>query len=124
MASIADLKVKFESLPTKVGLKFLRRAGRAAAMIIRNRAADLAPVATGKLHGEILIKTKKESDASIEVSIGPSKNAWYGRLQEFGTVHHPPQPFLGPALEEKGAEAAALFAEELRKEIGSHFKGD
>lgn len=119
---ISVLKQKFAELPPKLGLRFLRRAGRKAAEIVREDARLRAPVDTGKLQNEMMTRTRKEDDRTIEIDVGPSRAGWYGRFQEFGTAHHTAQPFLEPAFVAIGPEAARVFAEEIKKEILNHFR--
>lgn len=54
--------------------------------------------------------------------VGPSKKAFYGRFVEQGTKKMSSNPFLFPALDNKGDEAAAVFANELVKEIEKAFQ--
>lgn len=112
----------FKSLPSKIGLKFLRRAGRKAAELIRDEASRRAPRDTGALSDNMTIKTKKEDDEHIAISIGPAKEQFYGRFVDLGTKKMRAQPFLQVAIETKGDEAATVFAAELDKDILKHFK--
>ncbi len=147
---IETLKFKFRWLG-KDGLKAMRKASRKAGEILRDEASRLAPRLKGTLQDEMTMRTRKESDSSIELEVGPSKKAWYARFVERGTkphmirprrakvlaagnsmsinaatftdfmskgavfgmtVHHPgikATPFLGPAVESKGDEAAAVY---------------
>jgi HK97 gp10 family phage protein len=81
-------------------------AALAGAEVIREQAAQNAPRGeTGNLARlEITKSVVKKTDRAI-VKIGPSTAAFYGTFIELGTVHMAPQPFLGPALEEKSQEA-------------------
>jgi HK97 gp10 family phage protein len=119
--SIDDCKELFEQLPAKVGLKFLRRAGRKGAMLIRDDASRRAPRLTGALANNMTISTKKETNESITVSVGPTKREFYGRFQEKGTKFINARPFLEPAIQTKGDEAASVFGNELANEIENHF---
>lgn len=56
-------------------------------------------------------------NAFAEVFIGPDKSAFYGRFQEFGTVHHAPQPFMRPAFDENAQAALDLIAGALSEQI-------
>jgi HK97 gp10 family phage protein len=159
---LASLTFKFRQLE-KDGIKAIRKAAKKAGMIIRDEASRLAPRLRGPLQDEMTMKTRKESDSGIEMLIGPSKTAWYGRLVEHGTkphliqargrgvlaagnsmsknattfsdvtvhgaifgksVNHPgikATPFLGPAVANKGDEAAAVYWYELEKAIDKAF---
>lgn len=50
------------------------------------------------------------------IVIGPGRNP-QGLFQEFGTSHHPPQPFMRPAWEENKVPAIETIREELWSEI-------
>lgn len=50
-----------------------------------------------------------------EAFVGSGKD-FYAYQQEFGTAHHPPQPFMRPAFEEKAPEALGVIAQDLKNE--------
>lgn len=54
-----------------------------------------------------------------EVDVGPSagRNARVGILQEFGTSHHPPHPFMRPAWAAHKHDALVLISQHLGEEI-------
>lgn len=52
-----------------------------------------------------------------EVYVGPAKGGAHGRLQEFGTVHHKPQPFARPAWDQEQDNALAIITRDLGDEI-------
>lgn len=101
----------------------------AAAGVIRKEAISLAPesdepheldgvlVQPGNLKKNIVRKkipksrTPLTSEHIVTVR-GKRKDGYaarYGRFQEFGTVHHAPQPFLRPAFDsKKGAAIEAM----------------
>lgn len=112
----------FRTLERSIAIKFLRRAGRRAALLIRDDASSRAPRRTGALANNMTIKSRKESDTSIHFQVGPSRNEFYGRFVEKGTVKMSADPFLGPAIQERGDEAAAVFINELVKEIEKAFR--
>lgn len=101
----------------------------AAAGVIRKDAIMRAPehhephevdgvlVQPGNLKRNIVRKKvpKSRTDLTSEHIVtvrGKKKDGYaarYGRLQEFGTVHHAPQPFLRPAFDsKKGAAVEAM----------------
>jgi len=49
--------------------------------------------------------------------VGPAADRFYAHLQEFGTAHHGPQPFLRPAFDAKGPEALSIIERDLGDEI-------
>lgn len=56
---------------------------------------------------------------SVVVSVGPTRAAFYGLFQEFGTRNHPPKPFMRPtwdALKERMLDTiASVLSEEIEK---------
>ncbi|MGE3487912.1 MAG: HK97-gp10 family putative phage morphogenesis protein [Nitrospira sp.] len=89
----------------------------AAAMVIREAAAAKAPRRYGTLSDEMMIGEPKIDGWKVTVGVGPSKNAFYGRFQEFGTGHHAAQPFLRPAVDENGDRAISAAGAEAEKLI-------
>lgn len=49
--------------------------------------------------------------------VGPDYKQFHSTLQEFGTAHHPPQPFMRPAFDEKKNEALDIIKRDLGDEI-------
>jgi HK97 gp10 family phage protein len=54
---------------------------------------------------------------SATVQVGPTKRAGQGVLQEFGTAHHRPQPFMRPAWGSEGRLAPEIMRDVLREGI-------
>lgn len=54
--------------------------------------------------------------AFAELVLGPGRNP-QAVLQEFGTAHHPPQPFMRPAWDETQDVALEIIKDELTLEI-------
>jgi HK97 gp10 family phage protein len=51
------------------------------------------------------------------VHVGPTKRAFHGTWQEFGTAHHATQPFMRPAWDELAQPMVGMVAETLAEEI-------
>jgi HK97 gp10 family phage protein len=94
-----------------------RRALKQAAQPMADLAQSLAPVARGNLAQSVIVGAKLDgrqqglhrrmfaSDrTNVELFVGPSYllggGGRHGHLQEFGTVHHAPQPFMRPAWDQ------------------------
>jgi HK97 gp10 family phage protein len=122
LKDLKDIETKFGTIPGKLGVTFMRRAGKKAMKVIRDEAASNAPVDTGLLSESIVIKTKRVSDTSIELSVGPTKDTFYAKFLESGTKKMEARPFLNPALESRSNEASLIFAAELDRLIQDHFK--
>jgi HK97 gp10 family phage protein len=54
---------------------------------------------------------------SVVTQVGPTKAAGQGILQEFGTAHHPAQPWFRPTWDAYGEQAAQEIADVLAREI-------
>lgn len=116
-------------LSKDVALKVSRAATNAGAQLVKKQAILRAPeseeehmlegvlVKPGNLKKNIVVKrinprkTQLTSEHVVTVR-GKRKDGYaarYGRLQEFGTVHHAASPFLRPAFEmEKGKAIEAM----------------
>lgn len=80
---------------------------RAGGGVQRTPSAPGTPphVQTGVLRSSIAT-----AEASIlEVVIGPTEHAWYGRIHEHGGRHHPKRPFMRPALRKAQREFPREF---------------
>jgi HK97 gp10 family phage protein len=66
-------------------------------------------------------RTAGGSGRAATCKVGPTKSVGQGILQEFGTAHHRPQPFMRPAWDTKKVEAAetvkTALAEEIQKAV-------
>lgn len=110
---IDQLESKLAELERSVRAKLLRTALKEAAELTRARAAELAPVLTGKLkaHEIVSVATSQSNSNTAVVRVGPDRQAFYGLFDEIGTAHMTAQPFLGPAFEEtEDAVLAAMSA--------------
>lgn len=115
----ADLEREFKRISYSMQQRILTIAAKTGAELIRDKAEALAPRDTGQLAESELIRVEgSQSDASeVVVKIGPDKDAFYGRFQEFGTAFHPTQPFLRPALKATQDTAARKSTEIVKREL-------
>jgi len=44
------------------------------------------------------------------ILVGPTKEAWYGKIHEFGSRFHPKRPFMRPALQRMKSLFPKMFA--------------
>ena len=145
----ADLKKRLAQLPQAVGVSVQRKALLTGAEPIRAAAAALAPrdsQSSGPHLADnivIAVQTKTglkqaglsaaEEDMAGDgpvVEIGPSlkpSDHFYGYFQEYGTVHHPAQPFMRPAFDTKAQTSLALVMSlmwtAIRKALPESFGG-
>lgn len=118
---LREIGEAMRELGRETAMKVASSMTSAGAGVIRKEAIRLAPehdephevdgvlVQPGNLKRNIVRKKLGKRDHSLTsmhiVTVrGRKKDGYaarYGRLQEFGTVHHPPQPFLRPAFDTK-----------------------
>lgn len=122
---LRELGAAMQALGNEVAKRIASGMTSAAAGVVRKDAIARAPehdkvhtvdgveVQPGNLKKNIVrkkvskSKTRLTSEHLVTVR-GKRKDGYaarYGRLQEFGTVHHAPQPFLRPAFDGKKMEA-------------------
>jgi HK97 gp10 family phage protein len=146
------LAVGFQKLEGELSLSQLKKIARKAAEIIKADMKQRAPRDEGKLAESIMTSVKSDSTIDqVVVDVGPSKKtSWRAHFLEFGvrphllktktarvmvnratgevfgaTANHPgfpAKPFIRPAIDEKGDDAAKLFAEEIHKAIMKAFQ--
>lgn len=93
----------------------LRRTLRQLGKPIADDARELAPIDNTRDDGPHLYETigvsssldpkhrrrmrgqRKMTGGTVQMYVGPGKNAFHAHLQEFGTEHHGAQPFMRPA---------------------------
>lgn len=95
----------------------LGKAAKAGAEPILKAAKEKAPVDTGRLRDSLRTKFAYQSSKAVRVQVvtnmkpkGKSRLT-YDVHQEYGTSHHPAQPFMRPAVDEQKDKAV----EETRK---------
>jgi HK97 gp10 family phage protein len=128
---LKELQASIRELGKATGRNVMRRALLKAAEPLVEAAASNAPVRTGFLREDIEASTRltksarrnhgKLSPTGVEVYVGPGA-APRGIMQEFGTIHHPPQPFLRPAFDATHGEILSSIREDLKGEIEGAFK--
>jgi HK97 gp10 family phage protein len=116
----------------KLVKKAFKEAMHAADQPIIETAKQLAPVMAvatkdrqpGELRDSIGENITIKRDR-VRARVGPrrikgesnqSPGAW-GLMEEFGSIHNPPQPYLRPAFDARKQEAVDKFADTLRAAI-------
>lgn len=137
-----EIREALNMLPREVAGEPLREVALIGAEVIRQQAVANAEKRrrTGNLAKNIEKEIARESIGSrVIVHIGPNKDAWYGRLVEFGhaivrvvsrvrkggrvrriTEHLgqvPPHPWLRPAFDAKRREAQQVMEQEFRRRL-------
>jgi HK97 gp10 family phage protein len=108
------------SLSQGVSRRIQREVLREAAEPMRREMAVLAPHEPGApdLRESMTISPAKgEDEQEVAVAVGPSRKAFYGSFQEFGTAHHGAQPFARPAFDSKVSTSLDLIGKGLWREL-------
>jgi hypothetical protein len=80
-----ELEEAFTGGSKRAVKKFLRRVEMQAAKVLVKSAEEFAPYRTGELEGDIHRQSVLDSaGGSLTVRVGPSRQAFYGLIQEFG----------------------------------------
>jgi HK97 gp10 family phage protein len=133
---------RLQILGKEAAREHLEASARSGAEVIRRAASDNArsgPYATGDLADHVVAEVTKARAGRVEVSVGPDRDHWYGRLVELGHAlvrvvarvrkggrvrritenlgNVPPHPWLRPALDENTDEAQRVVGEELRRRL-------
>lgn len=124
LLGMRELERALGELPKATRKDVSRKALRAGGEAIARTARGLVPVDEGNLRESITVSTRltrrqsraKGTFAPVEMYVGP-----YGHpksiTQEFGTLFHPPQPYLGPAFQIEVGHATDLIGAVLGLEI-------
>lgn len=103
---LKELSDKLASMPATAAKRYLSRAGEAATEVVVEALQESAPVGIGILEKSITSQKKwlDGAETTMDISVGPSKQVFWGMFQEFGTqevsgvdkngkkFHHTAQP--------------------------------
>ena len=98
----------------KVGKPKIITAGKAAFAAAMKEGATRADAAEAARAANRAAGGKGKA---VVVGVGPTRRAFYGLFQEFGTAHHAAQPFMRPSWDILKKPMAEMIKEELAKEI-------
>ena len=126
-----ELAIELKTFPDKLKKKALGKVVRAGANVILKDARRRAPKRLGKLRKGIKVQRKRRQPRNIiRDAIGFTKDAWYGRLVEYGhnivsssgekkvIGHVSAQPFLRPAFDNNINASLDAMHKKLEQEIG------
>lgn len=122
VSGLKELGANLKEFPLKLEKKWLRKALKEGADIPKTemeRRARRQPRGpshpdVGHLADNIVITSRLSEKKGAVVRVGPSKDAWWGGFQEFGTPHVPADPFMRPALDSNEATIIAIVAAILK----------
>ena len=123
---LSELEQKLKELGPKQAKKAFREAGARAAEIWANEMASLAPVgdphragvSPGTLRESIGFSIRASGvNETLTIHVGPSKEAFWGTFNEFGTKDMPARPFARPTFMDHQDDVLKLFADILWEEL-------
>lgn len=115
-----ELAQVLSGLPRRVSTRLLREALREGGQPIQVRASSMAPRKPGApdLADNIAVAdARPPAGAQVAVAIGPTRDFYYGFMQEFGTAHHGAQPFLRPAFGSQVPKVLGIIGAALWREL-------
>lgn len=127
---LADLSNVLTTLVPAAAKRYLSRAGDAAASVVVEALEESAPTEIGILEESVVSQKKwgtEDDQTTMDIDIGPTKQAYWGMFQEFGTqevtgtdkdgkpFHHAAQPaqhWIGRGWEGCKEKTLDVFATE------------
>jgi HK97 gp10 family phage protein len=117
---LREVDAALGQLGKATGRNVMRRVAVARLQPIAEDMRDKAPVDQSDLRDSIIVTTKNpkrnRKRSQVEAHAGPGRHP-QAHLQEFGTQHHGPQPFVRPAWDAGKDELLEGIADDLWTEI-------
>ncbi len=132
MEGFRELDLALGKLPQATAKRTMRKVLKTAAQPIADAASRIAPddpaTPAPDLHRSIGVshrqktgrqrKFTKEGKNEANMYVGPTADGYpQAMMQEFGTAHHSPQPYMRPAWDKHRNGALNTIKAELGKEI-------
>jgi HK97 gp10 family phage protein len=124
VSGFAELERALRALPKEAfQVNAVRSAMKRAAQPTAELASATAPVDWGDLEASVAVRStpKRDRQFDVQIGIGAAKRgkeaAFWGLFQEFGTAHHPAQPWLRPAWDATKDQVRDALGDELWKAI-------
>jgi HK97 gp10 family phage protein len=121
---IQDVEQKLRDLGPKLAKKALVASLKAGGEVLREALEENAPVGpptdphSGQLAESMeMVVSLVILDNEGMISVGPDKDAFWGRFSEFGTVNEPARPWMRPAFDQAKYEALDKFTAEMAAHI-------
>lgn len=129
---LKQLGERMKGLSADMNNRIARAATAAGAAVIRDAAKQKAPVRTGNLRKNIIVKRLPKGEATLTsehiVTVRQGKltkkqraagltDAFYGRFVEYGTAKNAAQPFLRPAYDQNKERAVEAIKDRIEKRL-------
>jgi HK97 gp10 family phage protein len=113
---LAELSEVLTTLAPQAAKRYLSRCAKPAAQVVLDEMGQTVPVGIGRLEECLTSQKTWDNDGGDEttmlVVIGPTKNAFWGSLQEFGTKFQTGTHWMGRAWESSKDRCLDVFATE------------
>jgi HK97 gp10 family phage protein len=118
-----ELEAALKKVGDRAGGLVLRKAAEAGAEVLRQEIEDKAPRGAepspasakyGRLSDNIRAVVRRVQHGRTTMEIGPARKAFWALFLEKGTSRMAAQPFIRPAFDAKGEEAAQAVEDALR----------
>jgi len=116
---IGDLVEQLQRMSDKSSRAISEALNAAAQPVLNDAKRTVAFVdRTGTLRKGLMISGVKNKKTQKYVLVGTlGKDAFYGRMVEYGTSRAAPHPFLQPAFEQNKKEIADIISNKLREAL-------
>jgi HK97 gp10 family phage protein len=131
---LKELEAALATLPQAVGERVIEGATRKGANEMKRLIREAAPVRQeggtkrlsssrknmqtrepGNLKRNIITDKIRNSRLASAIAAGPSTDAFYGAMYEFGSKHQRERPFVGPTIEQNAEAIGQLVVNDLAK---------
>jgi len=116
---IAELESKIEAILNRATGKEVKTAYMKGALILRDRARELAPVKTGLLRSAIFAAYGDPTASNVLVGVN-YRIAPHAHLVEYGTKWAAPHPYMRPAISQTRAAVVTKISQGLRDILLNH----
>lgn len=121
ISGIDELHEMLRDVMPNQARNILRSTVQGVASDVAKQMRQRAPKDQGVLRKAIKAKRRRGSrdeivsEVRIEHGRGVRNDAWHWHFIEFGTVQHPPAPFIIPTVESVGPRIPSIFREQFGK---------
>ena len=114
LKGLADVSNMLSEVAPKAAKSYISKCAKPATQVVLDAMKETVPVGVGILEELLVSKSHWEQDGATErlvVEIGPTKQAYWGMFQEFGTSKLEGKHWMGNAFEGCKEEVLEVFME-------------